>query len=42
MMHIVVFSGDGIKLAKPEMASSAQVHYFSLIQRCDAIVTSAV
>jgi len=33
MMHIVVFSGDGVKLAKPEMASAAQVHYLSLIQR---------
>ena len=41
MMHIVVFSGDGVKLVKPEMASAAQVHYLSLIQRCGAIVTSA-
>jgi len=33
MMHVVVFSGDGVKLAKPELASAAQVHYLSLIQR---------
>jgi len=33
MMHIVVFSGDGVKLAKPELASAAQVYYLSLIQR---------
>ena len=33
MMHVVVFSGDGVKLAKPELASAAQIHYLSLIQR---------
>ena len=34
MMHVVVFSGDGVKLAKPELATAAQVYYLSLIQRC--------
>ena len=33
MMHVVVFSGDGVKLAKPELATAAQVYYLSLIQR---------
>jgi len=33
MMHVVVFSGDGVNLSKPELASAAQVHYLSLIQR---------
>jgi len=33
MMHVVVFSGDGVQLAKPELASAAQVYYLSLIQR---------
>jgi len=33
MMHVVVFSGDGVQLVKAELASTAQVHYLSLIQR---------
>ena len=37
MMHVVVFSGDGVNLSKPELASAAQVHYLSLIQRWDSI-----
>ena len=36
MMHVVVFSGDGVNLSKPELASAAQVHYLSLIQRWDS------
>ena len=35
MMHVVVFSGDGVQLVKSELASTAQVHYLSLIQRWD-------
>ena len=43
MMHVVVFSGDGVALAKPELASAAQVHYLSLIQRWDIIpITIAI
>ena len=37
MMHVVVFSGDGVNLSKPELASAAQVHYLSLIQRWNSI-----
>ena len=34
MMHVVVFSGDGVVLERGEVASTAQVYYLSLIHRC--------
>jgi len=33
MMHVVVFSGDGVVLERGEVASTAQVYYLSLIHR---------
>lgn len=33
MMHVVVFSGDGVVLERGEVASTAQVYYLGLIHR---------
>ena len=42
MMHVVVFSGDGVQLVKSELASTAQVHYLSLIQRWDTFTVDVM
>ena len=42
MMHVVVFSGDGVQLVNAELASTAQVHYLSLIQRWDTLTVDVM